>query len=48
MVDFVVGTIMGPRSDEDISKGFVGLSCKLWHCEVKESMCLVTYTQKQY
>ncbi|XP_072938036.1 bumetanide-sensitive sodium-(potassium)-chloride cotransporter [Epargyreus clarus] len=26
IVDFIVGTLMGPRSNEEISKGFVGLS----------------------
>lgn len=28
MVDFMVGTFMGPKDVEEISKGFVGLSGK--------------------
>jgi hypothetical protein len=28
MVDFIIGTIIGPTDDEEKAKGFVGYNCK--------------------
>lgn len=27
--DYIVGSLIGPKNDSDLSKGFVGFSCKL-------------------
>lgn len=32
--DYIVGSLIGPKSDEDIAKGFVGFNCK---CEIEAS-----------
>jgi solute carrier family 12 sodium/potassium/chloride transporter 2 len=27
-IDFVIGSFLGPQTDEEIAKGFVGYNCK--------------------
>lgn len=29
--DYIIGSIIGPKSDAELAKGFVGYSCKLIH-----------------
>ncbi|XP_060804526.1 bumetanide-sensitive sodium-(potassium)-chloride cotransporter [Amyelois transitella] len=44
MVDFIVGTIMGPKTDEEIARGFVGVSTSVFERNFYQDF---RYSEKQ-